>query len=135
MAEEIVHVFSCTDEGGETTVPAGSTIVLLFGWVAKNRGLVQSFVNAQTTTISLNGAAPIDVSDSYSDIKEVPGGFFATNVRHHTGVTLSAGKSLQADGTIAISHPIPDFFDDAHRPVLVQPDDPISFSCRITAPA
>jgi hypothetical protein len=35
MAEEIVHVFRCTDEGGERTVPAGSRIVLLFGWWAK----------------------------------------------------------------------------------------------------
>lgn len=135
MTEEIVHVFSCMDEGGETTVPAGSRIVLLFGWAAKKRGLVKDFLQAQTTTISLNGAAATDVSDSYSPIKELPNGWFATNVRHDTGVTLSAGESLQADGTIAVSHPIPDFFDEAHRPVLIQPEDPSSFSCRITASA
>jgi hypothetical protein len=136
MAEEVVHVFSCTFEGGgQTTVPAGSRIVLLFGWAAKKRGLVKDFLQAQTTTISLNGAAPIDISDSYSAVNEFPGGFFATNVRHDTGVTLSAGQSLQADGTITVSHPVPDFLDDAHRPVLVQPGDPISFSCRITASA
>lgn len=122
MAEEIVHVFSCMDEGGETTVPAGSRIVLLFGWAAKKRGLVKDFLQAQTTTISLNGAAPTDISDSYSPIKELPNGW-------------SAGESLQADGTIAVSHPIPDFFDDAHRPVVIQPEDLSSFSCRITASA
>jgi len=141
MAEEIVHVFSCTfDEGGQTSVPAGSRIVLLFGWGAKNRGLVQDFLNAQTTTISLNGAAPIDVSDSYGEIKKLPQeifpeGGFGSNVRHDTGVTLSAGESLQADGTIVVSHVIPDFFDDAHRPVLMQPGQAASFSCRITASA
>ncbi|HET9778427.1 MAG TPA: hypothetical protein VFP81_03980, partial [Propionibacteriaceae bacterium] len=138
MAEEVVHVFSCTFEGGgETTVPAGSRIVLLFGWAAKNRGLVQAFLQAQTTTISLNGAAPIDISDSYSPIKELPADrAFASNVRHNTGVTLSAGESLQADGTIVVSHPVVDFFDEAtHRPVLFQPGHPISFSCRITASA
>ena len=72
MAEEIIHLFRCADEGGKSTVPAGSRIVLLFGWSAKNRGLVQAFLNAQTTTISLNGAAPIDISDSYGPIRQVP---------------------------------------------------------------
>jgi len=140
MAEEIVHMFRCADEGGETTVPAGSRIVLLFGWGAKNRGLVQAFLNAQTTTISLNGGAPIDISDSYSPIKELPTPpperAFASNVRHDTGVTLSAGRSLQVDGTIVVSNPVVDFFDETtHRPVLFQPGQPESFSCRITASA
>jgi hypothetical protein len=134
MAEVVVHVFSCMDEGGERTVPAGSRIVLLFGWLAKNKGLVQAFLNAQTTTISLNGAAPIDVSDSYGAIEERPNGEFASRVFHDTGVTLSAGESLQADGTMVVSHTVVDFFDEVtHRPVLLQPGNPISFSCRITA--
>jgi hypothetical protein len=139
MAEEIVHLFRCADEGGKTTVPAGSRIVLLFGWVAKNRGLVQAFLNAQTTTISLNGAAPIDISDSYGPIRQVPfpvDGAFASDVSHDTGVTLSAGQSLHADGTIVVSNPVVDFFDECtHRPVFFQPGHPSSFSCRITASA
>jgi hypothetical protein len=139
MAEEIVHLFRCADEGGESTVPAGSRIVLLFGWVAKNRGLVQAFLNAQTTTISLNGAAPIDISNSYGPIRQVPvpdGRAFASDVRHDTGVTLSAGQSLQTDGTIVVSNPVVDFFDEAtHRPVFFQPGEKNSFSCRITASA
>jgi hypothetical protein len=139
MAEEIVHLFRCADEGGETTVPAGSRIVPLFGWVAKNRGLVQAFLNAQTTTISLNGAAPIDISDSYGPIRQVPvpdDRAFASDVRHDTGVTLSAGQSLQADGTIVVSNRVVDFFDETtHKPVFFQPEHPDTFSCRITASA
>ena len=141
MAEVIVRVFRCMGEGGATTVPAGSRIVLMFGWAAKNKGLVQAFLNAQTTTISLNGAAPIDVSDSYSAIEKIPAGDTpeggsVSRVRHDTGLTLSAGESLQADGTIVVSHPVVDFFDEAtHRPVLFQPGHPNSFSCRITASA
>jgi hypothetical protein len=142
MAEAVVHLFSCADEGGQTTVPAGSTIVLLFGWAAKNRGLVQAFLNAQTTTISLNGGAPINISNSYSAIRSVPPDFFppdggfASNVRHNTGVTLSAGRSLQADGTIVVSNPVVESFDEAtHRPVFFQPGHPMTFGCRITASA
>jgi hypothetical protein len=136
MAEEIVHVFRCTDEGGERAVPAGSRIVLLFGWWTKNRGLVKAFLQAQTTTISLNGAAPIDLSDSYSAIEEHPVEGFASRVRHDTGVTLSAGESLQVDGTMVVSHTVIDFFDEAtHRPVKFQPGEKNSFRCRITASA
>lgn len=139
MAEEVVHLFRCADEGGESTVPAGSRIVLLFGWLAKNRGLVQAFLNAQTTTISLNGAAPIDISDSYGPIREVPvpdDRAFASDVRHDTGVTLSAGQSLQADGTIVVSNRVVDFFDEStHRPVFFEAGQPRSFGCRITASA
>jgi hypothetical protein len=83
---------------------------------------------------------PRDISDSYSKIEKLPQsifpeGGFGSNVRHDTGVTLSAGESLQADGTIVVSHAIPDFFNDAHRPVLIQPGQAASFSCRITASA
>jgi hypothetical protein len=57
-------------------------------------------------------------------------------VRHDTGLTLSAGESLQADVTTAVSHPVVDFFDeDTHRPVMFQPEHPDSFGCRITASA
>ena len=141
MAEEIVHLFRCADEGGESTVPAGSRIVLLFGWASENKGLVQTFLNAQTTTISLNGAAPIEVSDSYSAIEKIPAGGIpeggsVSRVRHDTGVTLSAGESLQADGTIVVSHPVVDFFDETtHKPGFFQPGHPDTFSCRITASA
>jgi hypothetical protein len=113
MAEVIVRAFPCTFEGGgETTVPAGSRIVLLFGWAVKNKGLVQAFLQAQTTTISLNGAAPIDVSDSYGAIVEHPDGGFVSRVRYDTGVTLSAGESLQADGTVVVSNPVVDLTDE-----------------------
>jgi hypothetical protein len=138
MAEEIiVGLFPCTfAEGGEWTVPAGSRVVLALGWVATNRGLVQNFLQAQTTTISIDGAAPVDISDSYSAIEPLPDGGFASRIRHDTGVTLSAGQSLQADGTIVVSNRVVDFFDETtHKPVFFQPGHPDTFSCRITASA
>src|SRR5437588_8680685 len=50
--------------GGTINVPAGNTIDLRFGEAAKNRGLVQDFLNAQRTTLSVNGVAVANL-DSY----------------------------------------------------------------------
>lgn len=80
MAEEIVHLFRCADEGGESTVPAGSRIVLLFGWASENKGLVQTFLNAQTTTISLNGAAPSRSATLTAPSRKFPPGVFPKGV-------------------------------------------------------
>ena len=139
MAEEIV-VFECDAQGGQRTVPAGSRIVLLLAWGAKNQGLVQQFLQAQTTTISLDGAAFIDLSDSYSAIEPDPQEpRFITRIRYDTGVTLAAGESLQVDGMVAVSHVVASgemFFDETTRqPILFRPDEPLAFSCRITASA
>jgi hypothetical protein len=137
MAEEIiVALFPCTfAEGGECTVPAGSRVVLALGWASKNRGLVQNFLQAQTTTISIDGAAPVDISDSYSAIGPFPDGGFATRIRHDTGVTLSAGESLQVDGMLAVSHVVPDGVIDetTNRQAFFRPEEPLSIHCRITA--
>jgi hypothetical protein len=142
MAEEIiVEVFPCTydeDLGGEWTVPAGSRVVLALGWGAKNQGLVKQFLQAQTTTISLNGAAPVDLSDSYSAIEPRPDEEdFVSGVRHDTGVTLSAGESLQVDGMVVVSHVVASGLLDefTHRPVLFRPEGPLTIRCRITASA
>jgi len=137
MAEEIiVRLFSCTyEEGGECTVPAGSKVVLMLGWVAKNQGLVKNFLQAQTTTISLNGAAPIDISDSYGPIEPHSEGF-VSRIRYDTGVTLAAGESLQVDGTQEVSHVVIDGIRDetTQKPVKWGPDEPVGLiHCRITA--
>ncbi len=140
MAEEnTVALFLCTSPeagGGESTVPAGSRVVLALGWGAKNRGLMKSFLQAQKTTISIDGGAPIDLSDSYGPIEDNEGGF-ASRIHHDSGVTLSAGESIQVDGTLAVSHVVPDGVIDevTHRPVLFRPQNPLAIHCRITATA
>jgi hypothetical protein len=126
MAEELVAVFPCTydpDLGGEWTVPVGSRVVLHIGWGAKNQGLVKNYLQAQTTTISLD-ARP-DQGD------------FVSRIRYDTGVTLSAGESLQVNGMVAVSNVVPDAMLDeiTHRPVLFRPEQPLTINCRITASA
>jgi hypothetical protein len=112
--------------------------VLALGWGAKNQGLVKQFLQAQTTTISLNGAAPVDLSDSYSAIEPRPDEEdFVSGVRHDTGVTLSAGESLQVDGMVVVSHVVA---QRSPRRVhtsagLFRPEEPLTIRCRITASA
>jgi hypothetical protein len=68
-----------------------SRVILGLGWEAKNKGLVQNFLKAQTTTVAVGGAAPLDISDLYGPIEPTPGGDFRSRVRHDTGVSLAAG--------------------------------------------
>ena len=109
--------------------------MLRLGWAAKNRGLVQNFLQAQTTRISINGGAPVDLSNSYGSIETLPGDGFATRVRHDSGVTLSAGESLQVDGTLAVNHVVPEGLLDetTHRQIFFRPEDALTIQCRITA--
>jgi hypothetical protein len=97
--------------------------------------LVQTFLQAQTTTISIDGGAAVDISDSYSAIEPHSDEGFASFIRHDTGVTLAAGESLQVDGMVAVSRVVPDgLLDEAtHRPGLFRPEEPLSIHCRITA--
>ena len=50
-------------QGGQTTVPAGSTIIARLRNGEVNRGMVENFIHAQRTTLSLNGGSPIDISE------------------------------------------------------------------------
>jgi hypothetical protein len=141
MAEEVVKLFQCSAPeggGGEATVPAGSRVVLTLGWGAKNRGLMKDFLQAQTTTISINGGAPVDISDSYGPIEPGPEDGFVSRIHHDSGVTLAAGESLQVDAMLAVSHAVPDpgvIDESTHRPALFRPQEPLAFHCRITASA
>jgi hypothetical protein len=64
----IVPAFVCAELGGNATVPAGSQVVVAQRWEAKTKGLVRTYLNAQTTTISVNGGEPVDVSTDYAPI-------------------------------------------------------------------
>ena len=132
----IVRLGECAFGDGKTTVPAGARIVVQQGWRSKNRGLVQDFLNAQTTTISIGGGAPVDLSNSYSAIKPV-GDSFETLLRHDTGVTLSAGKSVEVESVLTVSHVIPEGLLDetTHKQMFTPAGEPLTMHCRITASA
>ena len=53
VAEQVVSLFPCSFSGGVRRVPVGSRVVVKLGWEAKEKGLVQSFLKAQTTTVAV----------------------------------------------------------------------------------
>src|SRR5829696_804819 len=132
----VVPAFPCAVIfGGQWTVPAGSDVVVAQRWEAKNRGLVQTFLNAQTTTLSINGDAALDISGEYAPISAAPGGTYFTRVAHDTGITLGAGDSLTFKVVISLSQRVLDGFtlaDETSRPLFFWPGVAFEFPCEVT---
>jgi hypothetical protein len=100
----VVGATRCALDGGTATVAAGSTVTVRWGWAAASRGLVEDFLRAQQTTISVNGAPAADISGSY----QAPSGNWRTDVFYPTGVMLAAGKSLTFTLRVTTSHRLHD---------------------------
>jgi hypothetical protein len=133
----VVPAFPCAVIfGGQWTVPAGSDVVVAQRWEAKNIGLVQTFLNAQTTTLAVNGGTPLDISGEYVPISATPDGTYFTRVAHDTGITLEAGDSLTFNVVISFSHRVLDGFtladETSHRPLFFGPGVTFEFPCEVT---
>jgi hypothetical protein len=61
-----VPSFFCAGGAHVAYRPAGSTIVIRSRWAEQTLGTLTSFLNAQTTTLSINGGPPIDGTNLYS---------------------------------------------------------------------
>ena len=99
---------------------------------------MKNYLKAQTTTIILDGAAPSTSATLTARSRHVPiKGISYPVFVNDTGVTLSAGESLQVNGMVAVSNVVPDAMLDeiTHRPILFRPERPLTINCRITASA
>ena len=91
--------------GGQVTRPAGSTIIVRFVNLEANLGILTEWLEAQTTTLALNGSAPIDVSSLYSPPEERPQGGWISAWNYPTGITLvNPGDSMSFTVTVTLSH-------------------------------
>jgi hypothetical protein len=135
----VVPAFLCAVVfGGQWTVPGGSDIVVNQRWEAKTKGLVQDFLNAQTTTLAVNGGPPADVSDFWGPIAQVPSvGDYRTSTSLPTGVTLATGDAMTFDLALAMSHPVLDGFtlaeEHGRQPLFFGPGVAFNFPCTVTA--
>lgn len=130
-----VGVYGCFVNGGNVTRPAGTEIVARTGWAAKTRGLVQDFLQAQTTTLDVSGRTSIDASTMYDEPATRGQGDWASFVNVPTGVTLAPGESVTLTVTLAVSHRVTDGLVFANgengRPQFFEPGA-IDFSCTVT---
>jgi hypothetical protein len=105
----VIRTYACYATGGHTTAPAGTEIVTRFGWAALTYGEMQDFLNAQTTTESVNGGAPVDVSGGYDGPTWYPPASVWTSfVQYPTGVVLAAGQSMTFSVKLSLAHPVYD---------------------------
>jgi hypothetical protein len=108
-----VGAFGClAGLGGHRTVPAGSTIVIRNGWSSTVFGSQRSFLDAQTSILSVNDGPMVDVSDAYAEPEQGPGQGWTTWLRYPSGVTLaSPGDSMRFTFALVFDRPLTDNSD------------------------
>lgn len=138
-ADNEVGVGNCLlANGGSVTRPAGSTIIVRNGWSTKNYGLNREFVNAQTTTLSVNGGPTVDISTLYGQPTQLSGTWVSYEY-YPTGVTLAnPGDTMRFTITISVSHQIADVTNglegyDPGPPLFGGPGVILSGTCTVTA--
>lgn len=135
-ADVNVNPYTCaTFSGGQVTRPAGSTIVVRQGFAEQTLGILTAWLHDQTTTLTVAGGDPIDLSNRWSEPARTPDGGWVSFVEYPTGVTLGAGQSLTVALTLSVSHVVPEVFNPAGGGPAGQPvlgSGSSTFTCTIT---
>lgn len=130
-----VSLLACYSHGGTATVPAGSDVTVRQGVAEPKRGKVQSFLDKQTTTATLNGG-PVTNASSLWGAPEVLGDSFVTFWRLSAGTLANAGDTAVVAFQVSLSDPIPEGKDpDTGKQIFSGPGNifPADFGCLITA--
>jgi hypothetical protein len=134
-ADVIVRPFGCQNGGGSQTVPAGSTITIRQGFSEQTLGILTAFLNAQTTTVSVNGTT-VDLSNAWPTPAKTPAGDYLTFIDYPTGITLGAGDSLSIVWVTTLAHVVPEVFNPAAGGPAGKPsfgEGSTTFTCTGTA--
>lgn len=139
-ADSIVGAGGCIlGQGGHVTRPAGSTITIRSGYSESNRGILSNFLGTQSTSISVNGGQPVDLSDAYSEPTLQPDGTWASFIIYPTGMLLAnPGDSLTFSVVVSLAHRLAeplyayDFYTPG-PPLLSGPGTVFSGTCTVTA--
>jgi hypothetical protein len=124
--------------GGQRTVPAGSMIVIRNGWISTVFGSQRSFLDAQTSILSVNDGRMVDVSDGYTEPELGADGRWVTWLRYPTGVTLAnPGDSMRFTFAMTFDRPLTDTSDldgdGSIDPVKGGPGLAFGGTCTVTA--
>jgi hypothetical protein len=100
-----VNPLFCAINGGQTTRPAGTELRLRLGENSYNQGNIRAWLNAETTTVSINGGALIDLTNNFGPISfEDP--FYVTRNFYNTGIVLQPGVSVSFVYDLELSHQV-----------------------------
>ena len=134
-----VGAFNCiVANGGHVTRPAGSTIVIRQGIGEQTLGILNNFLNAETTIASVNDQQMFDVSDQWG-APFLSGGAWFTFINAPTGVTLAQpGDSMRFTFALTLSTPVPEIFNPAAgaepgKPLRNGPGLVCGGTCTVTA--
>ena len=111
-ADVNVNLFGCVQQGGQRSVPAGSTIAIRIRNNEVNLGVLTHFLNAQTTTLSLDGGPLIDITGVWDSPAPVGDGSWTSLLTYPTGITLAnAGDSVTATAIVSFSRRFAEVFN------------------------
>ena len=109
----LVNAFHCfAAHPGETTVAAGSMVTISLGWVTQTLGDQNTFLDVQTTIVSVNDESMFDASDQWSG-PVTTGGMWASSLEVPTGVTLAQGEEMRFTFALLFSRQITEQFNPA----------------------
>lgn len=134
-ADSVVGAANCLlANGGQVTRPAGSTIVVRNGFSTKTYGLDADFLNAQATSLSVDGGPAIDISGLYGKPTQQADGSWRTDAYYPTGVTLAnPGDTMTFTISMSVSHVIADVGPEPGKPLFGGPGVIFSGTCTVTA--
>lgn len=123
-------------QGGQATVPSGSTVTIRVGYAEETRGILEALLASQTTTLTVNGTT-VDLTDALSAPVQAPNGSWSSLALYDTGITLGAGQTLSftENSTFAHSFPevmLPTFDSSPGIPVFDAAGPQPPLSCTVT---
>jgi hypothetical protein len=109
----LVNSFHClAAHAGETTTEAGSMVTIGLGWRTQTLGDQNTFLDVETTIVSVNDESMFDVSDQWSAPVNA-GGAWASSLEIPTGVTLAQGEEMRFTFALLFSRQIAEQFNPA----------------------
>jgi hypothetical protein len=134
-ADTNVNPYTCaTFSGGQVTRPAGSTIVVRQGFAEQTLGILTAWLNAQTTTVTINGGPAIDLTSDWNSPAQAGDGWISF-VSYPTAVTLGAGDTMTIALTLGVVHVVPEVFNPAVGGTPGKPavnEGSTTYTCTIT---
>jgi hypothetical protein len=92
---------------GQITEPAGSTIILSWGYNEANYGILHDYLLDQTTTVNVNGGLPVNINSLFSAPVQQPDGTWLTTWTYPTGVTLAnPGDTMTFTMNVTLARPL-----------------------------